>query len=108
MGSILSRQCCSRIQSPSRSTLINWCAGMVGMTKQREMMGLLYQFSAMHMAAMLDYECLHYCWVYAHIRVCVCVCMCVYVCVCVCMCVYVCVCVCMCVYVCVCIYVLCM
>ena len=28
---------------------------------------MTYQFSAMHMAAMLDYECLTCCWVNAHI-----------------------------------------
>ena len=27
---------------------------------------MTYQFSAMHTAAMLDYECLNYCWVNAH------------------------------------------
>ena len=28
---------------------------------------MTYQFSAMHMTAMLDYECLNCCWVNAHI-----------------------------------------
>ena len=28
---------------------------------------MTYQFSAMHMAAMLDYECLNWCWVNARI-----------------------------------------
>ena len=28
---------------------------------------MTYQFSAMHVAAMLDYECLNCCWVNAHI-----------------------------------------
>ena len=27
---------------------------------------MTYQFSEMHTAAMLDYECLHCCWVNAH------------------------------------------
>ena len=27
---------------------------------------MMYQFSAMHTAAMLDYECLNWCWVNAH------------------------------------------
>ena len=27
---------------------------------------MTYQFSAMHMVAMLDYECLNFCWVNGH------------------------------------------
>ncbi len=65
----------------SNHLLVLPCASIVGMMKQylslikrsllatREMgfvIEMTYQFSAMHMAAMLDYECLNCCWVNAH------------------------------------------